>query len=356
MKRLFGLEKDFFDELGKKERNIYRLMFVLFLIILALAGISGGYLVYMISTSIYLSLFGAVFFGFIIFSILRFSLISIERNLKFPDAKFRFFSSTFLFRLVLLSFFGMVVGVPLVSFIQQKELLPLLEARRQEMTLDYQQYLEESRSLNLKDKQSKIQHYEQRTTEVIGEIQSLEQEISRLDKEDSRYSTIKFELLALRNEEKSINEKQGQIKNELYVQDSLIQSMMEEKIIGFEEQIAESALPIFQMSLATTTSKGKAFIALFSFLFVLLLILLLWLNHSKKFLYAKRAVYYHRDFTQSTYYQTEVNIEHWFRTRYGVDYESPSAYLDAPFNKVPNTSHIRKESEMKLKDYLSQLS
>lgn len=355
MKRLFGLEKDFFDELDIKERNVYRLMFVVFLLILAFASISGGYLVYLISTSIYLSLVGAVFFGFIIFSVLRFSLISIERNMKFPDEKFKFFSSTFLFRLVLLAFFGMVVGVPIATLLQQEEVRPLLQAKRQEMIVEYNQYLEESKALNLRNRQIMLEEYEQKASKILMDIQSIEKADKEVNLDKSNYSSNNFELLALRSELKSIYEKQGLLKNEISVQDSLIQINMEQKMLRFKENINKSELPIFQMSLTINTSKGKAVVAFSATLFVILLVLILWLNHAREFLYAKRAVYYHRDFTQSTYHQTELKIAQWVKSRYGVDYKSSSAFLDAPFNKVANNNHIRKESEMKLKDYLNQL-
>ena len=354
--KVFGIEKELYDSLIPKERSAYKLLLYLFLITVAISVVSGGYLVYMIVTSIYFAIFGALFFGFIIFSVLRFSLVSTERNMKNPAAKFRVFSTSFLFRLCILLFFGTFVGFPLASLFQRPFVSDEIEEQRLKIVEQYSTSLDASKVHTLDLFNSRVQKTQTKLVRVQAKVADQKEKLKVLEKGTAEYKENNYQKIIFENEQEILVSKLKIAQEELARQDSIYDVRVTKDLVSFLEIINTSELPLFQFKEISTRPAGIFIVCITALLFASLFLLILRLTYSSKFSYSSKAIQFYRNQTLIDYSNTDAQNKKLIFSKFGVDYDPDNKFLDPPFNTKPVKQYKRIVTGQTLEEYLKCLS
>ena len=344
---LFGLEQAILLTVSEEEKNKFLKLSFLFLTIAAACLISSVYLLFLISSSFWFALLIGPLLGLIFLSIIRFSILTIQRSLyetKAPEIaieisqpltnknkirgilnKVRFPGIESLVRIIINGIMGCLIIFPLVSLLHYKSLENLNQQKRYIILNEF--ILSKNKSFNIEN------------NHINDKIKQLEQtllSITNLESQGGIFKTKQKELIKVKAE-------QNQYK-ESYFSDLKTQS---EKL---KEYLESKYFVIFTLSKAVSNPEFPYLaIAVFGLLFYLH-----YLQHTLKtnegYQYAKLAKEKYVSIVMNDYNQTKLQIEKTLKKKFPkhkIDIEEISRWKNPPFNTEEKTTFTTRRNILK---------
>ena len=136
--KLFGMEMLFFQRCKESEKKHFRAVAILFIALIVACVLAFNYFFYLLLQSHVLAFLLSLILGFVYYSILRFSIITIGIPLsEVITIKRVILNSGNIFRALIFSMFVFTITVPLVAFVYRKELNPKIDEIKSELVKEY---------------------------------------------------------------------------------------------------------------------------------------------------------------------------------------------------------------------------
>jgi hypothetical protein len=324
---ILGIDKELFINISSSEKSKYKLVFTFFIIEVLCSFFSGCYISYMVSPNPYLSIIIGLFFGFIIFSVLKFSLSSIERNHALTNDSSKLLSFSFLLRITILLIFGFFIGFPLSCFIQRPLTQSLIDNQKNKMIESYV----ESQAMT---KKNGLEIYNKRIALTQVEIDSLTKRKSFLEQQLNDVSNFDLELEynILIKDLRKLKEKKRYQSSQILKIDSSMTELLKNDLKSFENSLITAELPLFQLTTISIRPIGVFVICLVSILLVLSLIFMTSLTYSSKYEYAKNASLVYRNKVFENHVQNIQECKTLVKEKFHYNHNFSSIFIDPPFN------------------------
>ena len=136
---LFGLEENILVQCSSKEIDRYKRLSIFFLILIAIGIISVYYFFYLLTQNYIYAFFGAIVLSFIYFSILRFTIITINVSLHDEMTMKRMLRNyANSYRILLFSAFVFTILVPLIALINHNNFGDTMNSYKKTLNAEYQ--------------------------------------------------------------------------------------------------------------------------------------------------------------------------------------------------------------------------
>lgn len=329
MYSILGIEKDLFINISTSEKSKYRLVFVFFIIEVLCASFSGYYISYIIYPNYYFSIPIGLFFGFVIFSVLKFSLSSVERNHATENDSTKFLNFSFFMRLSILLIFGSFIGFPLSCFIQRPSTQSLIDNQKIIMIESYK----ESQAIT---KENGLEIYIKRLALTENQIDSLTKRINIIDQKLANDESSNFDLelehnIALKDLNKLKVKKKYQ-SSQISNVDSSMTELLAKDLKSFKNSLINAELPLFQLTTISILPIGIVVIFLVNLILALTLILITSLTYNSKYEYAGKVSLLYRDKVVENHLQNIKECKKLVKEKFQYNYDFPSIFNDPPFN------------------------
>ena len=331
MDSIFGFEKDLFLNTPNDEKNKYKLVFVFFIVEVLCAFLSGCYMSYMVYPNFYLSIPVGIFFGFIIYSVLKFSLSSVERNHALENDTTKFFSVSFFVTLLISLIFGLFIAFPLSCLIQRSSAHHLVDKQKEIMIDNYQKS-------QLVTKKNALAIQNKKLSKILNEIKDFTEKITIVQEQLSKDESSNFELelrynILLKDLTKLKQKKNYQL-SQINKSDVSMSVLLAKDFKSFQNSINKAELPLFQLTNISISPVGIAIILSVNFLLVCSLSLLRSLTYNIKYKYSKNVSLFYRKKVIEDYIQNLNECKKLVESKFSYSYDFPSKYDDSPFNLV----------------------
>jgi len=332
IKSILGIEEILFNKVSKSEQSKYKLVIFLFIILILCSVISGYYMAHMIYQNKYFSVPVGVFFGFIMFSIFKFSLSSIERDNSTITNERKILNFSFLFKLTMLLIFGVFIAFPLSCFIQRSSTQHLIDNQKTIMIDDYtNSHLSyNEKSLNIFN--DKIEH-------ISIQIDSLNTAKFQFKDSLKRKLGNLFDLsLAIRIIEVDIKKSENKMMNLIEKRDLLEATLLvktENDIELFKKSLVNAELPLFQLSKISTKPLGVFIITIINLILIYTLYITNSLCFNNKYEYAKEQSMLYRSIIISEHKKNINSCKSILKEKFDHNYDFKTRFEDSPFDKIP---------------------
>ena len=308
---------------------------------------------HMIYQNKYFSVPVGIFFGFIIFSIFKFSLSSIERDNSVLINERKVFNFSFLFKLMMLLVFGVFIAFPFSCLVQRSSNQYLIDQQKKIMLDDYtNSHLSyNKKSLNLindKIKKTSFQIDSLNTTKY--------QLIDSLENKNGNFSDIS---LLIRIIEIDIKKSEVKLNNLADKKDVLENSLMKKTEIDikdFEKSLSNSELPLFQLSKISTKPVGILIIIMINLILIYTLYITTSLCFNDKYSYAKAQSMLYRSIIISEHKKNINSCKSILKEKFDYNYEYNTRFEDSPFNSTPILADDLKVQYNGLENYFNGTS
>lgn len=344
---LFGLEHAILLSVSENEKNKFLKLSFLFLTITVVCLISSIFLFFLVSSSFWFSLLVGPLLGLIFLSIIRFSILTIQRSLyetKVPEitidiaqpqtnknkissilVKVRFLRIETFMRILINGIMGCLIIFPLASLLNFQGLDSLNQQKRDSILNEF--ITSKNKSFSIENK-----HY----NDKIKQLEQALSSITNLESQGGVYLTKQNELIKIKAE-------QNQYK-ESFISDLEIQS---ERL---KEYLVSKYFIIFTLTKAISYPEFP-FVAIFIFG---LLFYLHYLQHTLKtnevYQYAKLAKEKYVNIVMNDYNQTKLQSKETLKNKFPnhkIDIEEISMWKNPPFNTEVKTTFPNRKSILK---------
>jgi len=350
---LFGLEHAILISVSEEEKNKFLKLSILFLTIAVVCLISSVFLFFLISSSIWFALLVGPLLGLIFLSIIRFSILTIQRSLyetKAPEIaieiveplpnlnkicsfikNLRFPGIELLMRILINGIMGCLIIFPLVSLLRFQNLESLNQQKREIILNEF--ILSKNKSFTIENN-----HFN-------NKIKQLEQtlfSIKNIESQGGVYNTKQNELIKIKAEQKQYQES--------------FASDLEKQYARLKENLASKYFIIYTLTKAVSYPEFIfVTIAIFGLLFYLH-----YLQHILKtnetYQYSKLAKEKYVSIVMSDYNQTKLKIEKTLEKnfpKHKIDLEEISRWKNPPFNTEEKITFPNRKSILKSELILS---
>lgn len=269
---IFGIEKEFLNKISKKESSLYFRLSLLFIFIVLSSFISGSYLSFMVYKNLPLNIVTGFLFGFIYFSLLRFSLCSVEQNIHEPNSSTNNKIKRGGFKYVVFVILASFISLPLSSLILRPFYLDQIQENKISVISDYKLLLEN----NLKNR-----------------LEVYDEKISLLESKKSYQTSTDFESLRIDN----LIIERDNISNSTKLKNKV-------RIDNFYKEISSSDQLLFHFREISTSPIGSVIIFLVNFAFYTLLKKTYFLVYDDSFDYSRLRINYYKNFIDK---ELEIN-------------------------------------------------
>ena len=335
---LFGLEHAILLSVSEEEKNKFLKLSFLFLTIAASCLISSVYLFFLISSSFWFALLIGPILGLIFLSVIRFSILTIQRSLyetKAPEIaieiveplpnlnknssflkNLRFPGIESLMRILINGIMGCLIIFPLVSLLHLKSLESINQQKRDSILNEF--IISRNKSFSIENN-----HY----NDKIKQLEQTLSSITNLESQGGVYNTKQNELIKIKAEQKEYQES--------FASDLVTQSEQ------LKEYLSSKYFIIFTLSKAVSYPEFIfVAIAIFGLLFYLH-----YLQHTLKtnesYQYAKLAKEKYVSIVMNDYNQTKLQIEKTLNNKFPnhkIDISEMSRWKNPPFNTEEKTT------------------
>ena len=332
IRSILGIEETLFYNVSKSEQSKYKMVIFLFLILIFCSIISGYYMANMIYQNKYFSIPVGVFFGFIMFSIFKFSLSSIERDNSTVTNERKVFNFSFLFKLIMLLIIGVFIAFPFSCFIQRDSTQYLIDNQKKIMIDDYT-------NSHLSYNEKSLNVFNNKIDFISTQIDSLNTAKYQFKDSLKRKIGNKFDIsLAIRIIDVDIKKSENKMKNLIERRDLLKASLLkktENDIKVFKKSLVNAELPLFQLSKISIRPLGLFIIILINIVLIYTLYITTSLCFSDKYEYAKEQSMLYRSIIISEHKKNIKSCKSMFKEKFDHNYDFKSKFEDSPFDKIP---------------------
>ena len=337
---LFGLEEFLLTQCSAKEMNRYKRLSFFFLLLISLGFVSFYYFFYLLTQHYVSAFFGSLVLSFIYFSILRFTIITINVSLHEEmtmKRMLRNYANTY--RAILFSAFVFTILVPLVALMNHYDFTTSLNSYKSSLTTEYQQN-------RIKAKQQ--------------QLNILSADIARLKKQKNTF-TRKL-AIATTSMEKGLTEFEIRkidtllliATSKFSIKDSVLSLENEELTIQYQSHLAKAELPFYRFQLVFKYPISILCLLVLFFAFILIIPFYIRALVSSDSSYAKLYKEEIKNRIVNEYELTKKDCSEVLSKKYSYSKVSQSLYEDSPFNNKPITLPYKKASVKNLFDYFQK--
>ena len=344
---LFGLEHAVLLTISEEEKNKFLKLSFLFLTIATVCLISSVFLFFLISSSLWFAIFIGPLLGLIFLSIIRFSILTIQRSLyeaKAPEItieiaqpltnrnkissivkKVRFPGIESLMRILINGIMGCLIIFPLVSLLHLKSLESINQQKREIILNEF--IISKNKSFSIENN-----HF----NDKVNQLEHTLSLITNLKTQEGVYSSKQKQLF-------EVNAEHNQYKENFA-------SDLERDSEKLKKYLDSKYFIIFTLSKAISYPEFIfVAIAIFGLLFYLH-----YLQHTIKtneaYQYAKLAKEKYVSIVMNDYNQTKIRIEKTLKRKFPnhkIDIEEISRWKNPPFNTEEKTTFHNRKSILK---------
>ena len=344
---LFGLEHAILLSVSEKEKSKFLKLSFLFLTIAVVCLISSVFLFFLISSSFWFALLIGPLLGLIFLSIIRFSILTIQRSLyetivpeiaidiaqPLPNInkissiikKVRFPGIESFMRMLINGIMGCLIIFPLVSLLHFQSLESLNQQKRDSILNEF--IISKNKSFSIENN-----HY----NDKIKQLEQTLSSITNLESQGGVYNSKQNELIKIKAEQ---NQYQESFNSDLQTQSERLKEYLDSKYFI-----------IFTLSKAVSYPEFIfVAIAIFGLLFYLH-----YLQHTLKtneaYKYSKLAKEKYVSIVMNDYNQTKLHIEKTLKKdfpKHKIDLEEMSRWKNPPFNTEEKTTFPNRRNILK---------
>ena len=344
---LFGLEYPILLKISEEEKNKFLKLSFLFLAIAAACVTTSVYLFFLISSSFWFALLIGPLLGLIFLSIIRFSILTIQRSLyetKVPEIpievaqpltnknkisdvlnKVRFPGIESLMRILINGIMGLLIIFPLVSLLHFQSLESVNQQKREILFNEF--ILSKNKSFSIENANF---------NDKIKQLEVTLSSLANIESQGGVYNTKQNELSKIKAEQ---NQYQESFASELETETKELKEYLDSKYFIIFTLTKAVSYPEFPF----------VAIAIFGLLFYLH-----YLQHTLKtneaYQYAKLAKAKYVDIVMNDYNQTKIHIEKTLKKKFPkhkIDIEEISRWKNPPFNTEEKITFPDRKSILK---------
>ena len=326
--KLFGLEESILTKCSINEINRYKRMAYFFISLIAVGNISFYYFFYLLTKSYISSFFGAIIISFIYFSILRFTIITINVSLHEEMSMKRMWQNyANTYRVILFAAFLITILVPLIALINHNS-----------FSLNQADY---KTSLNTQYQKNRLKAKKQQLQILANEINKLKNQKSSITKKLEIASGSMEKGLA-EFEIKKIDTLINQANNKFIVKDSILTVENNTQIKQYEYQLLSAELPFYRFQLVFKNRFSVFLLIILFCCFILIIPFYIRILVSKDSEYAILFKEEIKNRIIKDYAKTWNDCENFLKQHYSYTLNKSLLYEDCPFNQKPITLPYKK--------------
>ena len=337
---LFGLEETILTQCSAKEINRYKRLSIFFLVLTSIGIVSFFYFFYLLTQNYISAFFGSLVLSFIYFSILRFTIITINVSLNEEMTMTRMlrnYANTY--RVILFSAFVFTILVPLIALINHDDFTSNLNSYKSSLNISYQQN-------RLKAKKQQLNILSGDITNLKKQKQTFTQKLARANTSMDRGLT-EFEI-------RKIDKQLLLASIKLNSKDSVL--TLENKILTnqYQSQLDKSELPFYRFHLVFNYPMSIICLLMLFFAFILIIPFYIRALVSKDSNYANLYKVEIKNRILNEYKLTKNECNKILNKKYSYSKVSQSLYEDSPFNNKPISLTYKKVAIKNIFDYFQK--
>ena len=337
---LFGLEETILTQCSAKEIKRYKRLAIFFLTLISCGLISFYYFFYLLSQNYVAAFFGSMILSFIYFSILRFTIITINVSLSDEMTMKRMvrnYANTY--RVILFSAFVFTILVPLIAMINHDDFTGNLNSYKSSLNTSYQQNRLKAKKQQLNILSSDIINLKKQKNTFT---QKLAKANTSMDKGLTEFEIRKIDKQLLLATIK-LNSKDSvlTLENELLTKQ-------------YQSQLDKSELPFYRFHLVFNYPMSIICLLMLFFAFILIIPFYIRALVSIDSNYAKLYKVEIKNRILNEYKLTKNECNKILNKKYSYSKVSQSLYEDSPFNNKPISLPYKKSAIKNIFDHFQK--
>jgi hypothetical protein len=337
---LFGLEETILTQCSAKEINRYKRLSIFFLVLMTLGVISFFYFFFLLTQNYISACFGSLVLSFIYFSILRFTIITINVSLHEEMTMTRMlrnYANTY--RVILFSAFVFTILVPLIALINHNNFDSNLNSYKS--------------SLNAKYKKNRLKAKQQQLNIISGDITNLKKQKHTFTQKLVKANTsmdrglTEFEI-------RKIDTQLLLATIKLNSKDSVLTLENELLTKQYQSQLNKSELPFYRFHLVFKNPTSIICLLMLFFAFILIIPFYIRALVSKNLNYAKLYKEEIKNRIVNEFQLAKRDCSEILNKKYLYSKISQSIYEDSPFNNKPINLPYKKSAIKNIFDHFQK--
>ena len=337
---LFGLEETILTQCSAKEIKRYKRLAIFFLTLISCGLISFYYFFYLLSQNYVAAFFGSMILSFIYFSILRFTIITINVSLSDEMTMKRMvrnYANTY--RVILFSAFVFTILVPLIAMINHDDFTGNLNSYKSSLNTSYQQN-------RLKAKKQQLNILSSDIINLKKQKNTFTQKLAKANTSMDRGLT-EFEI-------RKIDKQLLLATIKLNSKDSVLTLENELLTKQYQSQLDKSELPFYRFHLVFNYPMSIICLLMLFFAFILIIPFYIRALVSKDSNYANLYKVEIKNRILNEYKLTKNECNKILNKKYSYSKVSQSLYEDSPFNNKPISLTYKKVAIKNIFDYFQK--
>ena len=339
--KVFGLEESILQKCESQEVSRFKRIVIFFLILMAIGCISFYYLFYLISANYFIASLGCAFLGYIIYTVLRFTIISISVPIiEEITLKRMMFNPANIFRMVLFSAFLFAMLVPFTALLNHTSFTQRLNEYKSVMYTKYVSNKDKAKALQLSLIQQAIN---QKTEERKHLTELLNQSKSTIDIGIANFQIAKIDSSIV------------DFRNKLEQKSNIISLDNLNQLEQFSAKLKTAEMPFFRFRLVFSDKKTMFLFSLLFILFFTIIPLYIRVLVSRNSNYDNMFSKIMFDRIVTEYHETKKYCSDHYKSRYAFQVSDIELYEDSPFNTKPKSLNIKKVNGINLFSHFDKL-
>jgi hypothetical protein len=337
---LFGLEETILTQCSAKEIKRYKRLSVFFLLLISLGFVSFYYFFYLLTQNYISAFFGSLVLSFIYFSILRFTIMTINVSLHEDMTMKRMlknYANTY--RFILFSAFVFTILVPLIALMNHVDFTTSLNAYKSSLTVSYEK--------------NRVKAKQQQLNILSGDIARLKKQKNSFTQKLA-IATTSMEKGLTEFEIRKIDTLILMATNKFSIKDSVL--TIENKLLTnqYNSQLTSAELPFYRFQLVFKYPISIVCLLVLFFTFILIIPFYIRALVSVDSNYAKLYKEEIKNRIVNEYELTKKDCSEILNKKYSYSKVTQSLYEDSPFNNKPITLPYKKVSVKNIFDYFQK--
>jgi len=337
---LFGLEETILTQCSAKEIKRYKRLSVFFLLLISLGFVSFYYFFYLLTQNYISAFFGSLVLSFIYFSILRFTIMTINVSLHEDMTMKRMlknYANTY--RFILFSAFVFTIFVPLIALMNHDDFTVNLNSYKSSLNTEYQKNRIKAKQQQLNILSGDIARLKKQKNTFT---QKLAKATSPMDKGLTEFEIRKIDTLILIATSK------------FSIKDSVLSTENEVLTKQYQSQLAKAELPFYRFQLVFKYPISIVCLLVLFFTFILIIPFYIRALVSVDSNYAKLYKEEIKNRIVNEYELTKKDCSEILNKKYSYSKVTQSLYEDSPFNNKPITLPYKKTTIKNIFDYFQK--
>ncbi len=339
--KVFGLEESILQKCESQEISRFKRILIFFFVLLTIGGISFYYLFFLLSANYFFAMLGCGLLGYIFYTILRFTIISISVPItEAITLKRMMFNPANIFRMLLFSAFLFAMLVPFTALLNHTSFTKKLNEYK---SVVYTKYVSNKDKAKAKQLSLIQQAINQKTEERKHLTELLNQSKSTIDIGTTNYQIAK------------IDSSIADYKNKLVEKDRIISLDNLNELEQFSSTLKIAEMPFFRFRLVFSDKRNLFLFSLLFILFFTIIPLYIHVLVSKKSNYDNLFSKMMIDRIVAGYQSAKKDCSDHYKSKYAFQVSDNELYEDSPFNTKPKSLNFKKVKGVNLFSHFEKL-